>query len=235
MRSKLWLPLFSVALLLPALLGGATRASAQSTVQITGVGDNVVVNGVYVGHYTMAIPGTPSLDVFCIDFLNSVKIGDSWSAHTSNLSGSLENTRHLDSAAALYQQAAWLTTQFASQTKSEWGAIHAAIWVIMAPDPESITKLQAANWYRWETGSTLVEHWIAQAENSHINPAHFEVITDVQGVGSATGGKQEFITIVPEPGTLLLIGAGLLGLLAVARLRRRRDHEVQLAAGRAPA
>ncbi len=89
-----------------------------------GVGERVVSNGVFVGNYTMATPGNPSLDVYCVDFLNSVHLGaPPWNAYFSPLSdgGSLEYTRHQEDGRPLYQRAAWLSTQFAQHNKGEWG------------------------------------------------------------------------------------------------------------------
>lgn len=211
----------SAAFLLLAVVGAPV--SAQYNVEMLGVGDRVAVNGVYVGHYALGTPGAPTLDVFCIDFLNAVRVGDQWSANFSGLGGGLANTRHGDEALALYQRAAWLVTQFSSQAQSEWGAIHAAIWYTMAPNPETVAALRNSNWYRWEVGETTVGHWIAMANQNYgqVSLHDFTVITDVEAAGLVTGGRQEFVTVY-EPVMLFLLGTGLLAVLGVAVIRRRR-------------
>src|SRR5262249_40793199 len=151
------------------------------------------VNGVYVGPYTMAMPGVGTFDVFCVDFINHVSIGQTWNAFVTDLSGSLANTRKGDAGRALYQKAAWLTTQFASHAKSEWGAIHAAIWYLTTPNPETNiyagNYLKMANWSNWEVGSTDVQDWIdlANANFQTMDMKYVKVITDRNGVGLQHG------------------------------------------------
>lgn len=212
----------SVGILLFLLAAFVAPASAQQDVGMLGVGDGVVVNGYYVGHYTLGVPGSPTLDVFCIDFLNAVRIGDDWTAAFSNLSGSLANTRHGDIALPLYQRSAWLVSQFATHSQSEWGAIHAAIWYTMAPDPEAVTAIRESNWGNWQAGSTTVQHWLTMANHNYgtVNLEDYTVITDVVSSGEVTGGKQEYIT-VSEPWMLLLLATGMLALLWVGLVRRR--------------
>jgi hypothetical protein len=108
----------------------------------------VAVNGTqafgdYVGPYSGTINGTP-VALFCVDFANEVNIGQQWDANLTPVSSDalLSDTRYGTAPGGLdlYQQAAWLTLQFASQPTTQFGDIQATIWRLFsttAPTPSS--------------------------------------------------------------------------------------------------
>jgi hypothetical protein len=202
----------------------AAPAGAQTReMTLTGAG-SVVFKKVYVGKYSGASPGLPALDLFCVDFLNSMQIGDTWTARFTSLShlvagiGS-DNTRFgqqgLTDIALRYQKAAWLSMQFALNSTSTWGGIHQAIWNIFTPT--------SPNWTG--TGSTT---WRAKADLAStdgtfdsVDWQSWYVVTDVNTVGGSDG-KQEFLTyLTPEPETLILLATGLAVVLGYGVASRR--------------
>lgn len=210
--------LLAGALLFPAAF---TPASAQTQVKLTGAG-NTVAFGVYVGPYKGQLgsgPGAATVDLFCVDYLNHSQVGQTWMANKSFIGSNvnLNAARYGASANALekYRMAAWLTTQFATAPPTQWGDIHATIWHLMTPSSPNYTP------------NSL---WLAAAQNFYLTNTdvhfydRFAILSDVNmtapnQLGVRTGGVQEFIVVTPEPGTMLLLGTGLVGLVVVGYRR----------------
>lgn len=175
----------------------------------------------YVSPYTGTMNGQ-SVVLFCDDLKNDVYIGETWSANVTNLSTALgtangfANTRYggvpssavFSTASTVYQEAAWLTTQFASHP-SDYISLQYALWDLMNPGSEP-------------TSYGNVSYWLSQAAGNYssINPNNFEIVTNV-GPLALTGQVQEFIVQTPEPGTLALLACGVFALAAFTLLRAR--------------
>ena len=216
----------------------AAPLSAQVTVKLTAPnapnGGTVTAFGYYMSPYTGTVNGQ-QVTLNCDDFFHEVAVGDVWQANETSLgSGSnLSNTR-FDNL-ALYQQAAWLTTQYASNpasNSSESIAIQSAIWDLFqgpsapltanAPDP-AISVVPQYN----------SSYWVTQAQTNYATAGldynSFYVLTDVNARTAAdpnapydATSKQEFIVnTTPEPGTLVLMATGLFAMIVVVRRRRR--------------
>lgn len=218
-------------------LFAAAPLSAQVTVKLTAPhapnGGDVTAFGFYMSPYTGTVNGQ-QVTLNCDDFFHEVAVGDVWQANETSLGGgsSLSNTR-FDNL-ALYQQAAWLTTQYASNPASnpnESIAIQSAIWDLFqgpnapltanAPDPAiSVNPLYNSS------------YWVNQAQTNYATSGldynNFYVLTDVNARTAAdpnapydASSKQEFIVTTPEPGTLVLMATGLFAMVVVVRRRRR--------------
>jgi hypothetical protein len=196
-----WLLLAVLVLFVPLL-----RADTV-TVQLTGV------NGVNDGHYYVSpyfgtINGQPVV-LFCNDVLNSVSIGQSWQANLSTITAesnlSLTRYGNLPSALMVYQEAAWLTTQFQSHP-SEYVNLQHAIWYLFTSNLAFFTE---------GSGS-----WVALAQQNYTNISYdnFRVVTNAPPPPvQLTGQIQEYITTVPEPATLTMLGMGLSGIAFLCR------------------
>lgn len=205
-----------------AMLVAAGSVSAQTQVKLTGAGTTVAF-GVHVGPYKGQLgsgPGAATVDIFCVDYLNHSSIGQTWMVKKTNLgfgNTDLADTRFggMSNSLSRYQQAAWLTTQFASTPPTQWGDIHATIWHLMTPSSPS-----------YAPSST----WLAAAQNFYLTNTNskfydkFQILSDVNlgamgNTGIRTGGVQEFIVVTPEPATIILLGTGLAGVLLVGYKR----------------
>jgi len=118
------------------------------------------------------------------------------------------------SAAMLYQEAAWLVTQFGSHA-GDYVSLQYALWNLMSPTNASAGSLG----FKGSDGIT-VGQWLAMAAAGYksIDLANFQIVTNVGPLGY-TGQVQEFIVRTPEPAIilLLLIGIGAMFLFVSRR------------------
>jgi hypothetical protein len=231
------------SLLAAALLaGGAAAAHAQTTVRMDDVGAGLV--GAYsTGNYvvspygaTLATVGSSqAISVFCVDFLNTVSVGQQWAVNVSGLTDDaaiLANTRHGDEANAVarYKGTVWLASQMSTASTANKVAIQSAMWELMnaggptvAGETEWMNQTYAAylsNWYGMDFSGWSV---LTQVGAAHVDQG-------VAGQLNATAGRQEFVTYrtpvtatVPEPGTYALVATGLVGVFGAARFRRKQN------------
>jgi hypothetical protein len=173
----------------------------------------------YVSPYYGTMNGQ-TVTLFCDDIINEVNFGQTWWANVTNLAtavntpngfsqtryGSVTGSAVLGNPALAYEEAAWLTTQFASNP-GDLVNLQYALWDIMNPGARGSTDPDVQNWLL-----------LASENYGTINPDNFEIVTNC-GPLTLTGQVQEFIVPTPEPGTLALLLCGLLAL-CVGLMRR---------------
>jgi hypothetical protein len=220
-------------------------------------GGAVTAFGYYMSPYSGTVDGTTQR-LNCVDFFHEVSIGEVWTASITNLGAAiannslLSNTRDgssggyasLSDVLKIYMEAAWLTDQYAANpatSPNQSIAIQTAIWSIVDNGPTNPASLQYANTGDfWSNGqvSTIVNtgvgstgYWIDQAQTQYATQAagYYNKFNILTGTGTPGASAQEFIYSTPEPGTFVLIGSGLIGLVGFVRTRRRNDGSEMLA------
>jgi hypothetical protein len=159
-------------------------------------------NGEYTYPYGFTVSGQQA-NLMCISLNNEITPGETWKANVATVA-SLWGTQN----ANLYDQAAWLLLQENSSGFDP--AINWVVWSLFAPSVDLSPIPNAGNWLTAAQGQTF-----HAGEFSNVF-----VYTPVDGTQSWGGTPQTFLgynTPTPEPGSLMLMGSGILGLAGVLR------------------
>jgi len=178
------------------------------------------------------VPGAPAIDIFCVDYLNHSYIGQTETAAMTGLvdGTDLSHTRIGSSARLMlngssytaihrYRMAALLTDEFAltaattppGLVSQKPENIQRATWNVTAGPGSSVPNAGTYAWLPWVT-TRYNGSWVATSRWNR-----YRVFSDVTRTpGAPTVGG---ITTTPEPATIMLMGTGLLVLLAFAGSR----------------
>ncbi len=185
----------------------------------------------YVYPYNFSVNNSSTLTpLLCDDFVDEVTVGQSWIANVSKISdlqGFLDprgTTNPTDEQRLLaYQQAAWLFNQLGPAPANNLAvAINYAIWGLFSDAAYNSTSYQQFGSSAWAAAA-----YTAVTDTAHPLPAgyfdDFRIYTPIDPttgqnlVSGAPGTPQEYIGLVPEPATLVLLVPGLLAVF----LRRK--------------
>jgi len=240
---KYWY-LTAVALL---VFASASSFAQTTTVANANVGNATVVGNVYVDPYTATVGGVNSTYVICDDWSDNTYIGESWTANVGTIGSTLTGTPLFGNQPQVYAEAAWLATQLLANPTNQTlqAEISFAIWELTypyAPHPESpgptaylagltasgIPGLTASAIQSAISGTPSSIGLLAQA-NAAVNGGYtgsgWEILTPVVGT---PGPPQEFLVYTPESSAVILFGADMLGLAALAFFFRRRLVQTEI-------
>lgn len=193
------------------LLVGQTFANSTAQLTFVNVGPgNIAPTGVYAYPYNFSINGSTVLTpMMCDSYYNHISFGESWTASVhSILQGGMFGT---SGPALMDYRAAGLIFLgvFNGQINASLG--NAAVWELFSGQKNGNSEAAV---------QALMSQYLGLAATTP-NSA-YKGLNIYTALGSRPGyGPQEFIgynpTVVPEPGTLSLIGTGLVGLAGVLR------------------
>lgn len=176
-------------------------SATEVTVKLTGV-NGATRAGVYVDPYFGTINGTPATLV-CDDFSHETDINETWQANVStfaDLSGVRFQQGTPGATLLAYDQAAYLYEQLGANP-SDIANISFALWALFTSD----AKLSSG----YTTGAA---NWLSKAQSQTFYAGEFSNFEILTPVNSGAQSPQEFLTTTPEPGTIMLLGTGLLML-----------------------
>jgi len=183
---------------------GATMVAVAEPVEVrfAGLGGQNQ-NRMYTYPYYLTLDNGSEIAMICDDYFHLSNVGDTWTANITNLAtDKLSHTRFGD--LTKYEEAAYLLMQINDSNETEWGNINFAIWKTLSPEVDpGITP----------PGTLGPKYWLDLAQSINLSEIDFSAVKILTPLNKhSDSGDQEFMFLTPEPGTLLLIGGGLLGL-----------------------
>jgi len=223
-------------------LAGAAFPSTIVNVQFVGPGTSVSdPSGVAVTPYVIQIGGVQQL-VTCYDYVDHIDYNQTWQAYEYSLDDAVNHglfSSGFGDAETGYKSIGWLSTQTYSDADHEVG-LQYAIWSVFENGSLNFAQLTSGEWDAYQDYETALNAQINYVDPittlaTPFNGFDFSHTVFLEPTSGAVGGQnpdtpQPFVFAIdpdggnqsstPEPGTLVMIGSGLLCLLSSLGFKR---------------
>jgi hypothetical protein len=176
----------------------------------------------YVFPYNFSFNGSTTLTpLMCLSFTKQISIGESWTATLVPISG---NQTYVE-AAYIFSLAAAPGASAKTIAEAQW-----ANWEFFDPGDHNLLN-SVPGGYQSDINNLLSQAALFAQNNVNTNVySDLDIFIPVNGTQSWGGTPQSFIgdplTQTPEPGGLLLMGSGLLGLAGLLYRRKLVVREI---------
>jgi len=247
MRSSLWkhwyLTAAAVLLFVSASFAQQPVTMTLSTVNGAYAGTNPTV---YTNPYTGTINGVSST-IICDDYADETYFGEQWTAYAYNETSAGSSNVKWDPVTGLtqqqiYNEISWLATQLLAAAPGQAQEDYSfAIWELACSASSGVNNSGGSPIGGYPcspdpkgTLSSVDQGIVAQdiqnaGAHENVEFSNVTIYTPKPGSGlcgatnsTPCGTPQEFIVVTPESSTIVMLGADLLGLLALAFFFRRR-------------